>query len=213
MSYVFEPETLHAEVRAVVGGPPEALVPRLVERLARRWPGRIRTADEWVFNNAGGAMGHLRVLHASLTEYLILFGSPIGTEGHSGRFLADDWFYILDGEQWAYTEGMLVREVYRPGDVHHLRRGVAKGYRIPDHCLALEYARGSIPSMLPFGVADTLTSTLDLRTLRRTAGLYLRALLGRRRGIHVGPETEEGRREWHPPRAPASRSSVAASRA
>ena len=176
MSHVFEPEQLHALVRPLIGQRLPDIFAALVDRLAARYPGHILREDEWIFNNAGGAMGMMRVLHASLTEYLILFGSPIGTEGHSGGFLADDWFFILDGEQWAYTEGALEREVYRPGDVHHLRRGVAKGYRMPDRCFALEYARGLIPLMLPFGVADTITSTVDLRTLAKTFSVYARGV-------------------------------------
>ena len=69
----------------------------------------------------------LRILHASITEYVIVFGSPIGTEGYSGRFAADDYFIILEGEQWAYTEGELEKRVYKAGEMHHLARGRACG--------------------------------------------------------------------------------------
>lgn len=113
MSHLFEVEPLHALVRPLIGRPLPDIFEALVDSLAARYPGHILREDEWIFNNAGGAMGMMRVLHASLTEYLILFGSPVGTEGHSGRFLADDWFFILDGEQWAYTEGALARRTAR----------------------------------------------------------------------------------------------------
>jgi C-8 sterol isomerase len=56
-----------------------------------------------------------------------------------------------------------------------LPRGSARGYRFPDRCWALEYARGVIPLMLPFGFADTFSSTLDLRSLAKTVRIYGRA--------------------------------------
>jgi len=78
----------------------------------------------------------------------------------------------LNGEQWAFSEGQFDRMVFKPGDMHHLPRGESRGYRIPDHCWALEYARGWIPLMMPFGIADTLTSTLDINTLVSTFWIY-----------------------------------------
>jgi hypothetical protein len=85
-----------------------------------------------------------------------------------GRFLADDYFTILHGEQWAFDAGSMEKEVFRPGDMHEMGAGVAKQYRMPDECWALEYARGNILSMLPFGLGDTLSSTMDFVTLGQT---------------------------------------------
>lgn len=152
----------------------------LVETLARQHPGDIDVQSPWFFNNAGGAMGALRFLHVSPSEYLILFGSAIGTEGHSGRLPADDWFMILDGEQWAFSAGELAPTIYRAGDCNHLPRGTTRAYRMPARCWALEYARGNIPLMFPFGLADALTSTLDHRAaldlVRVAGGGMLRSL-------------------------------------
>jgi C-8 sterol isomerase len=177
MGYVFDPDVLHEVVREVVGQPLPYMIEGIRERLAERYPGHILDGDRWIFNNAGGAMGQMLVLHASITEYVMIFGSPIGTEGHSGRFFAQDFFFILEGEQWAYGEGDLERRVYRPGDVHVLKPGRAEGYRMPDRCFALEYARGLIPAMLPFGVADAVSSTLDARSVARTFDVYTRGVL------------------------------------
>lgn len=97
---------------------------------------------------------------------------------HRGRFFADDYFTILHGEQWAYEAGSLEKEVYRPGDQHWLPRGHAKQYKMPDSAWALEYARGNILSMMPFGFADGLTSTLDFVSLWNTVIVSARGFIG-----------------------------------
>jgi len=182
--YVFEPNNLHQLAQAAIAASPNdtaGMINHIVTNLTLTYPSKqIRlnpNQNEWVFNNAGGAMGAMYIIHASITEYLIIFGTPLGTEGHSGIHTADDYFNILVGEQWAFRPGQLEMERYPAGSVHFMPRGVAKQYKMHEGCFALEYARGWIPLMLPFGFADGLTSTLDFPTLYNTARITGRKII------------------------------------
>eukprot|EP00274_Cyanoptyche_gloeocystis_P005201 CAMPEP_0196657480 /NCGR_PEP_ID=MMETSP1086-20130531/23647_1 /TAXON_ID=77921 /ORGANISM="Cyanoptyche gloeocystis , Strain SAG4.97" /LENGTH=187 /DNA_ID=CAMNT_0041990621 /DNA_START=83 /DNA_END=646 /DNA_ORIENTATION=+ len=180
MGYIFDVPTLHDIVKQGVARdlPMSQLVDFLLVKLREKYGNHVNVDKQWVFNMAGGALGSMYIIHASITEYLIIFGSPIGTDGHTGRHTADDYFFILKGEQWGFKPGQLERMVFKPGDMHHLKRGTAEAYRIPEYCFALEYARGFIPAMLPFGVVETFTNTLDFPTFARTIWLYGKAVVG-----------------------------------
>lgn len=91
------------------------------------------------------------MVSCSSCRYLIIFGSAVGIEGHTGRHTADDYFHILTGQQTAYEAGDLVPEVYKSGDVHHLRRGQVKQYVMLPESWALEYAQGESPAPLTGG--------------------------------------------------------------
>ena len=173
MGYIFDPDTLHECAQKGVDLPLEEAFDVITAELVARYPKHIDARPrDWMYNNAGGAMGMMTLLHGSLSEYILFFGSAIGTEGHSGRYRTEVYDFMIKGEMWCYEEGDTDRRVYRPGDAAYLGADRTKGYRLPDHGWMLEYARGPIPTMLPFGLADTLLSTLDVSCLWKTVRTY-----------------------------------------
>lgn len=153
------------------------MVRQIGEELERLYPGHIEARPRWFLNLSGGALGVMTLLHGSLSEYVFLYGSPIGTEGFSGRYPVEIFDFMVAGEMWTYSEDDVAeRQVFRAGDVAHLPRGRAKGYRLPDAAWMLEYGRGVIPAMLPFGLSGAVAS-LEVRSIARTLASYGRLVV------------------------------------
>jgi C-8 sterol isomerase len=75
--YIFEPSQLHELSLAAIekhGNDTANVVKYIVDDLSAKLPSHVNLDEEWIFNNAGGAMGAMYIIHASVTEYLIIFG-------------------------------------------------------------------------------------------------------------------------------------------
>jgi C-8 sterol isomerase len=154
------------------------------EKLLEQFPGLINERPTWIFNHTAGALGQLKILYCSASEYLIFFGTNIGTDSHSGRHRMDVWDFMLDGEMRTSLEGELESHVYRPGEVGFLPRGNVKHYVIRDSTYMLEYGRGNVASGLINGViAPAVFINQDWLAMRRQlqecGRLYIRQLFRR----------------------------------
>ena len=175
-NYVFDPKVIDAVSKKHLGKPLEQMFADITAELAEHYPGQIDTAQPWIFNNAGGVMLQMKLYHASTKEYIMIWGTPIGSEGHTGRHLAEFHDTVLDGEAWYYKEGQLTRDEYKPGDYVFIGKGESAGMHYPDHVWMIEYARGSMVALFPFGLADGLFSTLDYKTIWNTLIVYFTLL-------------------------------------
>ncbi|WP_445632756.1 C-8 sterol isomerase [Nostoc sp. DSM 114161] len=173
MSYLFDPDILHEIAKKGIGLPYDEMFETVRSELEQKYPGHIAPKVDWIVNCAGGSIFSIAVLHASLNEYVLIFGNSIGTSGHTGRHFTDTYSFVIDGEVWYFSEERpFERMIRRTGDKYRLEKFQSRGLCIKDRAWVVEYARGPISLMLPFGLAGFLFSTLDLKNLVRTLWTY-----------------------------------------
>ncbi len=170
--HVFDPDVVHECALKCLGRSKPEMFDAFADALEDRYPGVLDRGQPWVYSIAGGAMIQMKLYYASLSEYVMVWGTPIGSEGHSGRHRAGFWDTVIDGETWYFAEGEFEKRVYKPGDRIYVGPGQACGMNFTDGVWAVEYARGVIPLSMPFGLADELLSTLDVKTAAQTLTLY-----------------------------------------
>jgi hypothetical protein len=176
--YIFDPEVIDQCALAGIGKPKPEMFDRIARAIEERYPGTIYHDQPWIYSIAGGAMIQMKLYFASLAEYIMIWGTPIGSEGHSGRHRVAFWDTVIDGETWYFAEGQFEKRVYRPGDRIFVGKGQACGMNFTDGVWALEYARGSIWRSMPFGLADEILSCRDFLAAKQTLSVYA-TLIGR----------------------------------
>ena len=164
-TYEFSPEELHQVAQLGVGLPVGEAWEAIHAELMRLHPGKILETPRWTFNSAGNAVCQIAIVYASTKEYVAFFGTPIGAAGFSGRYQSDVWDLMVDGEMWTYVPGQFEKTVYKAGDLAYLPQGGGKGVQYVDHAWMIDYGRGNVISMFPFGIiAPTLFTTLDYQS-------------------------------------------------
>src|SRR6188472_444150 len=132
MAYKIDPAILLKVARQVVGTSLEGgeLFTRATQALADEYPDLIdRSPGRWVGSKAGGILGKVRFLYFSPREYIVIFGSPSGTQGFSGRYKhVDIHKFQLAGRIDSYdleSEDTVALPPLLPGEHTCLERGHA----------------------------------------------------------------------------------------
>lgn len=139
----------------------EAMLLEVQRRLHQRYPEIVLPPSEegWTFNAVGGSLAEIKVLFCSPREYVALWGSPVQTDGFSGRYAKlDVWDVMLAGRMSSYM----------PGDGHQawlylndggpdshqtsfLARGDGRHFSLEEGAYMIDYGRGKLLSALRVG--------------------------------------------------------------
>ena len=188
MGFLFDPDVVDEIGQRHLGKDPDAMVADIGADLKAKYGDHIHLDMPLFFNSAGGIMYQIKLFAMAPREYIMICGTSIGSSGHSGRHPVAFWDTILSGGARYMHEDVLARRTYPTGSRVFVDRWQAATIDFPDHCWMLEYARGELFALLPFGMANTFFNTLDFKSAFRTMRIYgtltlrhLRAARARRR--------------------------------
>ena len=161
--YVFTPEEIQSVANTGANLPLADRWELIRAELSRRHPGRVADTLKWTFNEAGNVICNIAVVYAAPNEYVAFFGTPVGATGFSGYYTeADVWDCMVRGDMYTFDPGQLEKSVYHAGDIAYLKKGTRRVFRYVDSCSMIDYARGNIITMFPFGVINPAAyNTLD----------------------------------------------------
>jgi hypothetical protein len=180
MGYKIDPDVLGRVAAKVVGLPAEGgeLITRTVELLSAEYPDLIApTPGRWVGNRAGGIVGKVKFLYFSANEYMVLFGTPTGSEGFSGRYKRVEihkWLLAGRIESYDLESEQTTPTVLLPGGYQRLEKGQIRGFNIKPGSFHIEYGRGAVVTTMPFGMVETVFSSLDFSSVGRSTVEFAR---------------------------------------
>lgn len=119
-----------------------------------------------------GWMGAFKLVYASLTEYVLLFGTAMPTSGHSGRYWGDITDTLISGEFTQWLEGETAPHIHKPGATVPHPAWTASGVHWVGGTWMLEHMHGLIPTALPFAFSDGIFSSQDFYSLAKSTWIY-----------------------------------------
>lgn len=174
MAYRIDPTVLHDVAADVAARGGDDLIGTATRLLAEKYPDLIDPRPgRWVGSKAGGVLGKVRFLYFSPREYVVIFGSPTGTQGFSGRYKhVDIHKFLLAGRIDSFdleSDDTEALPPLLPGGSTCLQRGHARGLTVHPGSWHIEYGRGAVATTLPFAMVDTLLLSLEVESVKRSA--------------------------------------------
>ncbi|WP_293010375.1 isomerase [Mycobacterium sp.] len=169
--YKIDPDVLAQIAKDAIGRPLDSgeRLDHVVEMISAAYPHLIAPVrGRWVGNKAGGILGKVSMVYFSPREYIVLFGSPTGTQGFSGRYKhVEIHKFLLAGQIDSYDleSDQISPSILRPGERTCLEKGHTRGLTIHPGSWHLEYGRGAVATTLPFAMAETLLTSLELPSM------------------------------------------------
>lgn len=117
-SYVFSPKEIRRIGEQYGGQHPNQCASKIVAELNRKYIPHILpdTHRQWLTVSTSGLKGKMMFLHASITEYLAIIGSPLKGGGHAGIHWLNQTCHVLTGGVQRWKSGALsAREDFGPG--------------------------------------------------------------------------------------------------
>ncbi len=170
--HYFDPDVVDRVAQRHLSKPMPAMVDAIGQDLKAQYPDLVDVSLPLVFNNSGGILYQLKIIAMTPHEYIMICGSSIGSSGFSGRHPAAFWDTVLSGHANYMHQDQLESASYGIGERIFVDRWQSAAIDFPDHCWMLEYARGTLIWLLPFGFVHVFTSTLDFRSLLRLLRIY-----------------------------------------